>query len=420
MKRQFVNGAVALATTALLSTSALAAPDSLSDAYKASLMSRCVDNGGLDPVAVQAMNDDALLKALTECANRNAAVAPSPASSPVVRTYARPRVVTVGPDDGAGQAPVEVGTPVLEAARTIVPIVIGNRFGGGGLGGGFGGGGNPGLGGPAGDGGLGGGLGGPTGGGGNGGPGGPAGGGGTLGVGGASNSGVPGGPRPPVDPIDARISRIERAIDKGMKSGAITPAEAAQLGAQVAQAKLARSTLGDNGAARLAMQQGLDRLTNSTNSALHNNLGIPNPDAVAARRSFRAGNPGAVPGAVQPPGQKGGSAFQQKTLEAMKAKAGNKPAQLASRTGEGARGANAILQRNGQPAATRAPSLAARSPANTHSNKSRFDHRQHAQQRRTHPSSQSHAAVRASAPSATRSQVRTGAGPSRMAAIARR
>ena len=91
-------------------------------------MSRCVNNGGLDPVAVQAMNDDALLKALTECSNRNAAVAPSPASSPVVRTYARPRVVTVSPDDGDGQAPVEVGTPLLEAARTIGPIVIGNRL----------------------------------------------------------------------------------------------------------------------------------------------------------------------------------------------------------------------------------------------------------------------------------------------------
>ena len=39
---------------------------------------------------------------------------------------------TVGPDDGDGQAPMEGGTPLLETARTIDPIVIGNRFGGGG------------------------------------------------------------------------------------------------------------------------------------------------------------------------------------------------------------------------------------------------------------------------------------------------
>jgi hypothetical protein len=58
--------------------------------------------------------------------------------------------------------------------------------------------------------------------------------------------------------------------------------------------------------------------------------------------------------------------------------------------------------------------------ANMAADPSMIDHRQQAQQRRTQPSSQSHAAVRASAPSATRSHVRSGAGPSRMAAIARR
>jgi hypothetical protein len=406
----------------LLSTSALAAPGSISDAYKASLMSRCVDNGGLDPVAVQAMNDDALLKALTECANRNAAVASSPPSSPVVRSYARPRVATVAPDDGDGLAPVEVGTPLLDAVRNIVPNFIGNRFGGGsGLGGGFGGGGNADLGGLAGDGGFGGGLGGAAGGGGNGGPVGPVGSGGPVGgVGGASSSGGPGAPRPPVDPIDARISRIERAIDKGVKSGAITAAEAQVLGAQMASAKVQLSKMGANGGDRLAMTQTLDKLATNTNTTLHNNTGIPNPDLVARRAPFRPGTPGAVPGAVQPTGQKGASALQQKAPEAMKAKVGNKPTQLASRAREAARGTNANLQQNGKPTATKAPSVAARSSADAHSSKPRGDHRQQAQQRWTQPSSRSNAAVRATAPSVTRSQVRSSAGPSRMAAIARR
>ena len=104
----------------------------------------------------------------------------------------------------------------------------------------------------------------------------------------------------------------------------------------------------------------------------------------------------------------------------MKAKVGNKPTQLASRTREAARGTNANLQQNGKPTATKAPYVAARSPADAHSSKPRGDHRQQAQQRRTQPSSRSNAAVRASAPSVTRSQVRSSAGPSRMAAIARR
>ncbi len=257
-------------TTALLATTAVARAESLSDAYRSSLLERCITNGGLDPALPQNLSDDDLLKALTDCANRRSA---AKADTKVVYTrapastyessapYSESRTYVRSPRYEVSEAPpVEVGG---RSSPIIGDIVIGNRFGGG------------------------------------------------RGDGGGQVP-PPVFTPPPNDPTippiaapnlppagaEARLAGIDGTIASGIASGAITPREAAILGAAQLQARSIIANLGNAGGAELAKQRVLDQLAARTNAALRNPEGIPDNTAFARRLSGKGQRIGMLPGAA--------------------------------------------------------------------------------------------------------------------------
>ncbi|MGD9806681.1 MAG: hypothetical protein AB7U78_25165, partial [Hyphomicrobiaceae bacterium] len=237
------------------------------DAYMQALIQKCLDNGVLLPEQVQAMTDDELQAALTNCASTLRAAQLAPAvrrapivvqDPPVVVQRRRERVIVE-----AAPAVVQEAPAVAQGAPTQISIGnnSGNGNGLGGLGDVLGG-----LGGQGGGGGLGG-----LGGGGNGGGAGGGLGGVGAGAGGQANAPVVGG-------LDGRIAGLQSGIQEGIASGALTPTEAGLLSKRLGQIQATRANLGDTPAARQIVQQQLDGAVADFNSKVHNNVGIPNPD----------------------------------------------------------------------------------------------------------------------------------------------
>lgn len=284
-----------LATVATIGFAATAFPSiaattpantsSLSQALLQAQLEKCIANDILTLDQVKGMSDDELTKALDEC-TKVLAQANTPA--PIVQ--AAPVVVPA--------APVFVDRPVISRR---VSRRFDNDFGGGG-GGGFNGVGNGGtidvggIGNINGDNNVGGGIGGQIGqigdviAGGLGEIGGGAGAGAGAGAGGGQGGGavVPQG-------IDGRIAGLKSGLAEGIASGSITPTEAGAIGKRIAEIEATRSTLGDNGTARLILNGQLDAAATDFNSKVRNNDGIPNPDLF---RAFKRKTPNGLTAAL--------------------------------------------------------------------------------------------------------------------------
>jgi hypothetical protein len=220
------------------------------DAKMEALIQQCLDHNLLLPDQLQTMTDVELNAALVTCAATLQTAQSTAAPAPVVRT-ATPVVVQ-------SAAPVIVHRRqrfVVNEAPAIVepgPINInnnsGNNIGNGNVVGGA-------LGGL---------------GGGNAGP-----------VGGGDGAVTP-TPAPVANGLDARIAGLESGIQEGIKTSALTTAEAAQVQANLGAIQGLRANLGDTPAARLIIQAQLDAAIADFNSKVHDNVGVPNPDLFRA------------------------------------------------------------------------------------------------------------------------------------------
>lgn len=286
---------IAFAAPSTLSFAATTAdaPGTLAQALMQAQLEKCIANNILSLDQVKVMTDDELTKALEQCAM---VLAQQTAPAPVVRTVAAPVVVP---------APVIVDRPVRVHRRfvdggntgsfngvgnggTIDVGGIGNVNGNGNAGGGI----NLGqLGDVLGN------LGGGAGGGGAG--------------AGNNNAGAGDGGVPVPKGIDGRIAGLQSGLAEGIQSGAITPAEAQEIGGRIALIQSTRATLGDNATARLLLNQQLDRAAADFNTKVRNTDGIQDPDLFRALK--RKGANGLTTAALGD--QKGPMNFRDRLLQ---------------------------------------------------------------------------------------------------------
>lgn len=268
MRNFLVAAAAACSTIALLATPSFSASTgpvdssviaAMSDADVQVLMQDCLAAGLVNADQLKQLSDEDLNKALAGCATSLQTAAATPPAAPAAApAYVAPR--RVYNPVVVERAPVVVQRSSPRVVREFVAVQQD--------GGGFSGGGGGGLGG------LGEVIGGILGGGG--------GGGGIGGGGNGAGEAIP--PPPPVDPLDARIESLRTGIQEGIDTSALTPAEAASLGARLAAIQASRANLGDTPANRRQIQQQLDAAIAQFNNQVRNNNGIPNSDLFRSAR----------------------------------------------------------------------------------------------------------------------------------------